>query len=179
MKTSKSELVYLILSIIVIAFAGFIYVVFGKTHSVASTNNSKTVQVETSTETTTTEVNKDDELIAIAQSRITNYQQNPTDDTRNTAQIAIDMINDDTKKQELQTSIDAITNELNNQANAETALVNAEGYQVQSNVDIAQNAINALTDPTKKAELQARLDIVIANINAYNQSLNTPAATEQ
>ncbi|MBJ8349234.1 peptidase [Streptococcus zalophi] len=174
MKTSKNELVYLILSIIVIAFAGFIYIAFGRTNPVANLDNNQTTQIETSTETTTTEDNQEDELIAIAQEKTTAYQQNPTDETRNAAQIAIDMINDDTKKQELQTSIDAITSELTNQANAETALANAEAYQVQANVDLAQNAINTLTDATKKAELQARLDVVIANINAYNQSLVTP-----
>ncbi|MCU9532972.1 GA-like domain-containing protein [Streptococcus sp. CSL10205-OR2] len=178
MKTSKNELVYLILSIIVIAFASFIYIVFGRTNQTTKVDDTQMTQVETSTETTT-EDNKDDELINLANERLADYRLTPNDDTKAVAQTAIDAINDVTKKQELQSTLDTLSTEITNQANAETAVLNAEGYQVQSNVDLAQNAINSLTDQTKKTELQARLDVVIANINAYNQSLNPSPVTEQ
>lgn len=173
MKTSKNELIYLILSIIVIAFASFIYIVFGKNNQTTKIDNTQMTQVETSNETTI-EDNKDNEIINLANDKLTDYRLTPNDETKASAQSAIDGINDIAKKQELQATLDSLSTEFTNQANAETAVSNAEGYQIQSNVDLAQNAINSLTEQTKKAELQARLDIVIATINAYNQSLNTP-----
>ncbi|MBC1459094.1 toxin Cry1Ac domain D-VI-related protein [Listeria newyorkensis] len=120
--------------------------------------------------------------------------QNPTGDAKagltqaeiDAAQALIDKVTDPTKKAELQADLDKAQAQLDARIAAEKAAqdkaraaVNALfAYQnpagdakiglTQAEIDAAQALINQVTDPVKKAELQADLDKAQAQLDARN-----------
>lgn len=69
--------------------------------------------------------------------------------------------------------MDAVSAEVTNESNAETAVATAESEQTSANVTAAQAAIDVLTNKTVKDQLQARLDAVSNAIAAATTQSNT------
>lgn len=164
MKTSRSEVTYLILSIILIAFGAGIYLIFGNNY--ASTSSSQTTTAISSSSSTSEE-----DLEANAEALLAEAQANPTSEAVTNAQAAINKLSDESKKTYLQSQLDAVSTEVTNESNAETAVATAESEQTSANVTAAQAAIDVLTNETVKDQLQARLDAV-SNANAAATTQN-------
>lgn len=154
MKTSKSEIVYLILSILMVALAGSVYFLFGNKNNAT---NSSVATKQVSTEQSTHSESKE---LSAAKAAVEALESNPSQENLTAAQEAIKSVKDDVKKTELQIRIDTVSAELTKQTAAEEAVKTAEETQTTVNVAAAQEAIDALTDNSKKAELQVRLDAV-------------------
>lgn len=166
MKTSRSEVTYLILSIILIAFGAGIYLIFGNNY--ASTSSSQTTTAVSSSSSTSEE-----ELEANAEALLAEAQANPTSEAVTNAQAAINKLSDESKKTDLQSQLDAVSAEVTNESNAETAVATAESEQTSANVTAAQAAIDVLTNETVKDQLQNRLDAVANAIVAATTQSNT------
>ena len=93
-------------------------------------------------------------------------QANPTSEAVTNAQAAINKLSDESKKTDLQSQLDAVSAEVTNESNAETAVATAESEQTSANVTAAQAAIDVLTIVTVKDQLLARLDAVCNAIAA-------------
>ncbi|SFC38458.1 peptidase [Streptococcus equinus] len=166
MKASKSEVTYFILSIILIAFAGGIYLFFGNTKTSTSSSQPKSSISSSSSSQA--------DLEAKAQELLSAAQANPSAEAVTNAQAAINKISDEAKKTDFQSQLDAVSAEVTNQTNAENAVKTAEDNQTSDNVAAAQAAIDVLTNQATKDQLQARLDAVSNAIAA-----NTAQSTEQ
>ncbi|SDX06560.1 peptidase [Streptococcus equinus] len=166
MKASKSEVTYFILSIILIAFAGGIYLFFGNTKTNTSSSQPKSSISSSSSSQA--------DLEAKAQELLSAAQANPSAEAVTNAQAAINKISDEAKKTDFQSQLDAVSAEVTNQTNAENAVKTAEDNQTSDNVAAAQAAIDVLTNQATKDQLQARLDAVSNAIAA-----NTAQSTEQ
>ena len=167
MKNSRSEVTYLILSIILIAFGAGIYLIVG--NSYASNSTSQATTATSSSSSTTSE----EDLEAKAASLLAEAQANPTSEAVTNAQAAINKLSDESKKTDLQSQLDAVSAEVTNESNAETAVATAESEQTSANVTAAQAAIDVLTNETVKDQLQARLDAVSNAIAAATTQNNT------
>ena len=154
MKTSKSEIVYLILSILMVALAGSVYFLFGNRNNAT---NSSVVTKQVSTEQSTHSESKE---LSAAKAAVEALESNPSQENLTAAQEAIKSVKDDVKKTELQIRIDTVSAELTNETAAEEAVKAAENSQTTVNVTAAQETVDALTNNSKKAEHQARLDAV-------------------
>ena len=166
MKTSRSEVTYLILSIILIAFGAGIYLIFGNNY--ASTSSSQTTTAVSSSSSTSEE-----DLEANAKALLAEVQSNPTSEAVTNAQAAINKLSYESKKTDLQSQLDAVSAEVTNESNAETAVATAESEQTSANVTAAQAAIDVLTNKTVKDQLQARLDAVSNAIAVATTQSNT------
>ncbi|MEX2783839.1 peptidase [Streptococcus sp. H49] len=152
MKNNKSEVIYLILSIITIALAGGIYLVFG--------NNSSTNQANfTSQDTKVTAEKKAEKLV----SRLEDKQ---TQEDLEAAQKAVDKVEEEKTKASLQKRIEAVETELSAQEGAEKAVAAAEANQTLENLHAAQDAVNIVSNPERKAALQKRIEAVSAALAA-------------
>lgn len=168
MKASKSEVTYFILSIILIAFAGGIYLFFGNTKTNTSSSQPKSSISSSSSSQT--------DLEAKAQELLSAAQANPSAEAVTNAQAAINKISDEAKKTDFQSQLDAVSAEVTNQTNAENAVKTAEDNQTSDNVATAQAAIDVLTNQATKDQLQARLDAVSNAIAAANTATTTDTA---
>lgn len=168
MKASKSEVTYFILSIILIAFAGGIYLFFGNTKTNMSSSQPKSSISSSSSSQT--------DLEAKAQELLSAAQANPSAEAVTNAQAAINKISDEAKKTDFQSQLDAVSAEVTNQTNAENAVKTAEDNQTSDNVAAAQAAIDVLTNQATKDQLQARLDAVSNAIAAANTATTTDTA---
>lgn len=169
MKASKSEVTYFILSIILIAFAGGIYLFFGNTKTNTSSSQPKSSISSSSSSQA--------DLEAKAQELLSAAQANPSAEAVTNAQAAINKISDEAKKTDFQSQLDAVSAEVTNQTNAENAVKTAEDNQTSDNVAAAQAAIDVLTNQATKDQLQARLDAVSNAITAANTAQSTEQDT--
>ena len=169
MKASKSEVTYFILSIILIAFAGGIYLFFGNTKTNTSSSQPKSSISSSSFSQA--------DLEAKAQELLSAAQANPSAEAVTNAQSAINKISDEAKKTDFQSQLDAVSAEVTNQTNAENAVKTAEDNQTSDNVTAAQAAIDVLTNQATKDQLQARLDAVSNAIAAANTATTNTATS--
>ncbi|WP_438059183.1 peptidase [Streptococcus ruminicola] len=169
MKASKSEVTYFILSIILIAFAGGIYLFFGNTKTNTSSSQPKSSISSSSSSQA--------DLEAKAQELLSAAQANPSAEAVTNAQAAINKISDEAKKTDFQSQLDAVSAEVTNQTNAENAVKTAEDNQTSDNVAAAQAAIDVLTNQATKDQLQARLDAVSNAIAVANTAQSTEQDT--
>ena len=169
MKASKSEVTYFILSIILIAFAGGIYLFFGNTKTNTSSSQPKSSISSSSSSQA--------DLEAKAQELLSAAQANPSAEAVTNAQAAINKISDEAKKTDFQSQLDAVSAEVTNQTNAENAVKTAEDNQTSDNVAAAQAAIDVLTNQATKDQLQARLDAVSNAIAVANTATTDTAGS--
>ncbi|WP_455679131.1 peptidase [Streptococcus sp.] len=169
MKASKSEVTYFILSIILIAFAGGIYLFFGNTKTSTSSSQPKSSISSSSSSQA--------DLEAKAQELLSAAQANPSAEAVTNAQAAINKISDEAKKTDFQSQLDAVSAEVTNQTNAENTVKTAEDNQTSDNVAAAQAAIDVLTNQATKDQLQARLDAVSNAIAAANTATTDTSAS--
>lgn len=159
MKTSRSEIGYFILSLILVAVATGIYLVFGSQY----TNPSTTMALTTSSTSEKDLEVKAEALLAEAQAHLSS--ENITK-----AQAAINKLSNETKKTDLQAQLDNLSTELANETSAQEAVTTAENEQTSANVTAAQAAIDALSNEELKSQLQGRLDAVAAALTANSTS---------
>ena len=169
MKASKSEVTYFILSIILIAFAGGIYLFFGNTKTNTSSSQPKSSISSSSFSQA--------DLEAKAQELLSAAQANPSAEAVTNAQAAINKISDEANKTDFQSQLDAVSAEVTNKTNAENAVKTAEDNQTSDNVTAAQAAIDVLTNQATKDQLQARLDAVSNAIAAANTATTNTATS--
>lgn len=166
MKSSKSEYLYLFLSLIALAATIGLYLFFGRNYGHYDTKNSSGKQpmiVKQEKKET-----PEEKQLAEFQTSLTELEKTPSSQTLASLQESLANITDEAKKTEFQNRLNTVSTELTHIAAAETAVANAEGYQVPYNVDVAQTAINLITNEGKKAELQARIDVVAKAIPGYS-----------
>lgn len=172
MKTSKSEIVYLILSILTLIFAAGIYFLFGDT-SKPATNNIKTVQNATSDSS-----KGEDEHITKAKAAIAKLEAAPNQENLVMATTALALVEDQAVVDELQAKLDSLASEVTSQTEAEEAVKVAEEDQTSENVANATAAIEKVSNTTKKAELQSRIDAVSDAIAAQSSYYSTEAYSD-
>lgn len=168
MKSSKSEIAYFILTVMVLSLAGFLYVFFGNKHQVVNPNTPVTV-----TQNVGNQEDKDNdkpEDIRLAEKYLAALDKELNTENLATAQAAIDIVSNQQEKERLQEALNGLSAELENQTKAQELVVQAESVQSTPNWELAQNAVNTLTKETVKSELQNRLNVVKQNIDAYNQA---------
>ena len=164
MKASKSEVTYFILSIILIAFAGGIYLFFGNT----KTNTSSSQPKSSISSSSSSQI----DLEAKAQELLSAAQANPSAEAVTNAQAAINKISDEAKKTDFQSQLDAVSAEVTNQTNAENAVKTAEDNQTSDNVAAAQAAIDVLTNQATKDQLQARADTAASSDSTTESTID-------
>lgn len=168
MKSSKSEIAYFILTVMVLSLAGFLYVFFGNKHQVVNPNTPVTV-----TQNVGNQEDKDNdkpEDIRLAEEYLAALDKELNTENLATAQAAIDIVSNQQEKERLQEALNGLSAELENQTKAQELVIQAESVQSTPNWELAQNAVNTLTKETVKSELQNRLNVVKQNIDAYNQA---------
>ncbi|EHJ57584.1 hypothetical protein HMPREF9318_01283 [Streptococcus urinalis FB127-CNA-2] len=150
MKQKKNETIYLMLSIILIAVGGMVYLLYG------TESSSTSVTTSSSNAVTKNQSTKEAEKL------IKELEANPSKELLEKAQAALDKV-DNPKKDSLQKRITAISEFIKAQE-----LVSAvETNPTQGNLDTAKEAVNQLADGDRKTKLQKRLDaIVIPSTNA-------------
>lgn len=167
MLKSKSEILFLSLSIILLLALGGIYFIYGR----SSQESSVTPVPKVSQSSSSSEKNKQEQE---AEKTVKALEDDPTEDHLKVAQEAVDKLPDSKVKSQLQERITKIKTELDNQTAAETAVVTAETSLVMSDIDAAQEAINKLKDGDKKTELQNRLDLLLQNLGYQTSAIETP-----
>ncbi|MGT2866662.1 hypothetical protein [Streptococcus fryi] len=168
MKSSKSEIVYFILTVMVLSLAGFLYVFFGNKHQVVNPNTQMTVTQNTDKPEEKAEDKPED--VRLAEDYLATLDKELNAENLATAQAAIDIVSNQQEKDRLQEALNGLSAELDNQGKAQELVLQAESVQSTPNWELAQNAVNALTKETLKNELQNRLNVVKQNIDAYNQA---------
>lgn len=164
MKSSKSEMLYFILTILMLALAGFLYVFFGNRHQV---NSGGQGQIPSGQLAKPEGSDKKDEDVRLAEEHLAKLNDELTSENLGTAQAAIDIVANEDAKASLQKQANVLAAELNNQDKAEELVAQAELYPSYPNLDIAQETVNLLTKENKKTEFQVRLNTVRANLDAY------------
>ena len=172
MKTPKNEYTYLFLSLVTLALISGLYLTFGRNFGAQTSTTSQKTTVSSSSTTEKT-ISEEEQQIIDLEAAIAELEKTPAAEDLATIQEQVNALTDETKKAEFQTRLDAVAVELENQAAAETAVANAEGYQVPYNAEVAQAAIDLVSNQTKKAELQARLDVVNEVIQVYYYGATT------
>ncbi|CAM2895371.1 lipoprotein [Streptococcus acidominimus] len=167
MLKSKSEILFLSLSMILLLALGGIYFIYGR----SSQESSATPVPKVSQSSSSSEKNKQEQE---AEKAVKALEDDPTENHLKAAQEAVDKLPDSKVKSQLQERITKIKTELDNQTAAETAVATAETSLVMSDIDAAQEAINKLKDGDKKTELQNRLDLLLQNLGYQTSAIETP-----
>lgn len=168
MKSSKSEIAYFILTIMVLAAGGFLYVFFGNRHQLTVDFPTQLTANKPSQEEKKTDDTPED--IRLAQEHLTKLDNTLSPENLETAQAAIDAVTKPEAKEALQNQLNALAAEFETQVKAEELVAQAEAYLSYPALEAAQEVVNSVTKEAKKAELQARLNTVKANLDAYSQA---------
>lgn len=168
MKSSKSEIAYFILTIMVLAAGGFLYVFFGNRHQLTVDFPTQLTANKPSQEEKKTDDRPED--VRLAQEHLTKLDNALSPENLETAQAAIDAVTKPEAKEALQNQLNALAAEFETQVKAEELVAQAEAYLSYPALEAAQEVVNSVTKETKKAELQARLNTVKANLDAYSQA---------
>lgn len=168
MKSSKSEIAYFILTIMVLAAGGFLYVFFGNRHQLTVDFPTQLTANKPSQEEKKTDDTPED--VRLAQEHLTKLDNALSPENLETAQAAIDAVTKPEAKEALQNQLNALAAEFETQVKAEELVAQAEAYLSYPALEAAQEVVNSVTKETKKAELQARLNTVKANLDAYSQA---------
>lgn len=164
MKSSKSEILYFILTILMLSLAGFLYVFFGNRHQLTSREQGQILSGQIVKPERTD--NKDED-VQLAEEHLAKLNDELTTENLGTAQAAVDIVANEETKEKLQEQLNNFSAELDNQGKAEELVAQAEAFLSYPNIEAAQNAINTLTREGKKVELQTRLNTAKANLEAY------------
>lgn len=168
MKSSKSEIAYFILTIMVLAAGGFLYVFFGNRHQLTVDFPTQLTANKPSQEEKKTDDTPED--VRLAQEHLTKLDNALSPENLETAQAAIDAVTKPEAKEALQNQLNALAAEFETQVKAEELVAQAEAYLSYPALEAAQEVVNSVTKEAKKAELQARLNTVKANLDAYSQA---------
>ena len=170
---SKSEFLFLILSIVLLVITGTVY-----TMTSHSRQEQEVTQISQSTHSSSSEATK---LKEAAEKAIKALEENPNQDTLKKAKEAVNKLPNGDFKKQLQEQINTIEANLKQEELAETAVTTAESTLLAADIETAQAEVNQLKDGDKKTALQKRLDDLRAtlNIQAPVVEPTPPAATTQ
>ncbi|TWT09883.1 peptidase [Streptococcus sp. sy004] len=151
MKSSKNEVVYLVLTILCVIFIGTIYFIFG---------NIRQANVSVTPTPSITASQVDNKNLEAAQAAVQAAEANKSEESIALAHEALQQVQDEKDKLELQAKLDDLSTELTNQQVATTAVETAEASLSAEDVQAAREAIEQLKDDAKKNELQVRLEAI-------------------
>ncbi|HFI2439104.1 TPA: hypothetical protein ACGOYD_002235 [Streptococcus suis] len=121
------------------------------------------------------------EQLIKTESLVAKAEKDKTKEAVAAAKTEVDKVTDEAKKSAFQKRLDVISAEIaakEQLAKAEAAVKNAEDDQTRENVTAAQAEVDKVTDATKKAELQKRLDLVSNAIAAKEAEAQAAAAAQ-
>lgn len=121
------------------------------------------------------------EQLITTESLVAKAEKDKSKETVASAKAEVDKVTDEAKKSAFQKRLDVIIAEIavkEQLAKAETAVKNAEDNQSRENVATAQAEVDKVTDTTKKADLQKRLDLVSNAIAAKEAEAQAAAAAQ-
>lgn len=175
MRTSKSEVAYFILSIIMIAVALGIYILFGDQNTVKTTD----VEPKSSLQTSSSGSSDGEKLVQRATQLVKKYEDSFDESMKSSVQDAIKAIpqSHQSDKDSLQKKFDSISTDITNQKTANDAISQANAARTSFSVEQAQAAIDAVSNATKKAELQAQLAPIKAAVDAAVASTSSVVTT--
>lgn len=167
MLKSKSETLFLLLSILLLIFGGGIYLISAKTrqNTAPATSTTQTLSSE--------EQNQRD----VAEKAVKALENNPSDETLQKAKELTEQLPSSTFKSGLQKRISTTEATLTQIKAAETAIQTAEASLTTADVDAAQKEVDKLKDSETKTNLQKRIDTLNQSINAAVTQTNEPAST--
>ncbi|GAY70069.1 UNVERIFIED_CONTAM: hypothetical protein KB573_07175 [Streptococcus canis] len=146
MQKKQKEALLLMLSLLSITIAGGVYLIFGSTPQQANAPTKQEKRLN---------VLKQADLAVQAAEKLATVA------ATNQAQHAIDRLKDSSKKQALQERLEFVKARLEQEEAAARAVKSAEDAPSQALKDLAQKAVNDLSNIGKKAALQARLDAIL------------------
>lgn len=158
MKSSKSEIVYFFLSLLVLAGAGFIYLNYGRTQATAINSTStvvKTAEADTSV---------NDSIVKELTEQIDNLAKDPNPDSLEAMRFELQKISSQDDKEKLEAKLAAIQEDLTKIATVEENLIVAETTGIADYLSEAQPVLDSITAETKKKELQERLNHLAATL---------------
>lgn len=155
MKKSYSELIYLLLSLIVLGLFAIIYITKGQPKVPQSPQKPKVTQTSSS---------KADPKFQAFLEELETVENQPTLASFEQVQANYQALPDGSEKEALSSRLNALTEEVDRIRAAEEQLVLAETTGYQLDIDQAQAAISALKTPTTKEQLQERLNTFITNL---------------
>lgn len=150
MNIKFKELIYIGLTLVLLAILGISYLALNKK---SSSNKASSSQIPTSAKLST-------QIPAELESLLTDLEKDPSREKLAKAQIAVNKLTNNTQKETLQNRLNKVKAKLNLVDSTEKALVNAENSPSEKTIKAAQDAINRISIPAKKAEFQKRLDRV-------------------
>lgn len=155
MKKSYSELIYLLLSLIVLGLFAIIYITKGQPKVPQSPSKPKVTQTSST---------KADPKFQAFLEELETVENQPTLASFEQVQANYQALPDGSEKEALSSRLNALTEEVDRIRAAEEQLVLAETTGYQLDIDQAQAAISALKTPTTKEQLQERLNTFITNL---------------
>lgn len=168
MKLPKSELIYLITSIIVLAFAGVVYLVVGRNNGQVEVSQVQTKTSSSSNATSTSESNT-----VVAEQALTKYEADKTDENYNQAKAEIDKLEDGDAKTKLQERL----KEARAQQTAEAAVTKLEEDPTLANLEAAEKAVAKVTDAVVQKALNDRIDAIRAQVEDSSEEAESVAET--
>lgn len=176
-KTSKSEAIYLALSFIVLALAGFIYMTYNsrQQQAVAASNSSKTVLSSSSTSSSSRQNNSQLDNL---KNKLEKLAKNPTQEDIDNLKKEIEQL-DTNDKQALLSSLADIEADFEKITIAEEVVVLAENTGLPAYIEQAQAAIEEVKAETKKQELTDRLNALVVALEGQAVDTALVAPTEE
>lgn len=160
MKTNKRELVALALSLLVLVIAGFLYLTFGSRQQHTFADKPSTSRISG------TSTSSSDPSIESLEKKLAELEKQPTVNGIAALKKEIDSLTDVKTKEALQKRLVKIEQELPKIAKAIKSLEKAERTHDSQDIAKAEADINALSLPTKKAELQKRLTALMQGLDS-------------
>ncbi|WP_242258413.1 hypothetical protein [Streptococcus thoraltensis] len=170
MLKSKSEMLFLFLSILLLIAIGGIYMIANK-----SSQEQSASQVTRTSQSSSSGNAEDNEA---AEKAVKALEDNPNDDNLKKAKEALAKLPKGDLKDKLQKRIDAVEAILKQEKTAEKAIKQAEKTLSATDIDAAQKEIDKLKDGDKKTALQKQLDDVRQTLNA-GLSSEVPLTSEE
>lgn len=161
MKWNKLEYFYLCLSILILVLTGLFY----QTTS-AKNKNVQTTTTRASSSSSSNQTNP--EKIKDLTERLDEIAKNPTKDTVATIKKEIQALGNGTDKKKLLESLADVEKDLATIISIEANLGLAQTTGEEAYLQTAQNGINSLKAEVKKAELQEKLNEIVAALASQN-----------
>lgn len=151
----KQDFVYLFLSLVLLALSGYIYVTFGDNHIVTKPPKPKTVQV---TKPTEKKEDKQEEAWTELAKKLDELEKNPNGEALATLKPELEALKASTHRDALIARFDRLSADLIRIAEAEAAMQASIDNPSQENIAYTQELIDQVQTPSKKEDLQNRLN---------------------
>ncbi|MEQ9809632.1 hypothetical protein [Streptococcus jiangjianxini] len=158
MLKSKSETLFMLLSVLLLIVIGGIYMLANK-----STQEQSPSQVTRTSQSSSSETIKNQEA---AEKAVKALEDKPNDDHLKKAKEALAKLPKGDLKDKLQKRIDAVEAVLKQEKATEKAVKQARETLSATDIDLAQTEIDKLKDSDKKTALQKQLDDIRQRLNA-------------